>query len=699
VMVERSGPGLYTANLGNLKRGEEVTINVQWAQLLSVRDHQVRIAIPTVVAERYGDAHAQGGLAPHQSTEASLLVEYPLSLALSIEGELAKASVSCASHVTQISSGEGPGGKIQIVSLQTGATLDRDVVINLHQLPTQQFLVSEPNPDGTTTVLASFYPTLAKKFSPLALKILVDCSGSMEGDSIEQAREAVHQVMQQVQPGDYVSYSRFGAQVAHNFTEAHRYNPEESTPEEMLPASDKKIANIGRLIRNTHANMGGTEMRGALISTINDVALPNIFSFGDFVSCLLLITDGDIWDHQGVVRAAHASGLRIFAIGVGSSPAESLLRELTETTGGACAFVTPNEPMAPIALRMVQSMRSAQNAKLTVNWPQDAQLKSFLPSSVFENDTIHAFATLTAPPVEMPTLTVETPHGVTTTPSHPLNTAGTAQAHPNEMGALARIAAYGRMLADTAKSALKTALTYNLISEQTNLLLVHVREQADKTTELPTLEQIKQMAAAGQHGLGTARSEIHCAPSFQLISSHQSAPFAAYSRIQEKTDSQILFRAPERVTGARHEVLNAGGMDKLDIPAFLRRQASDPQTPETPPRLIIEIFNDLSLRYTDIEEAIDKLFGHIRGDVTESLMEKLSEMTFDKYYGCVALLLWISEHKKISDCSLTRHALRILERIRNEMGEDKLGKAYSFLDFALERASADHWNAADILTT
>jgi len=67
VMVERSGPGLYTANLGNLKRGEEVAINVQWAQLLSVRDQAVRISIPTVIAERYGDAHAQGGLAPHQT--------------------------------------------------------------------------------------------------------------------------------------------------------------------------------------------------------------------------------------------------------------------------------------------------------------------------------------------------------------------------------------------------------------------------------------------------------------------------------------------------------------------------------------------------------------------------------------------------------------------------------------------------------
>ena len=54
-----------------------------------------------------------------------------------------------------------------------------------------------------------------------------------------------------------------------------------------------------------------------------------------------------------MIDAARASGHRVFAIGVGSSPAEGVLRSLAEATGGACEFATPGEaleaavPLAP----------------------------------------------------------------------------------------------------------------------------------------------------------------------------------------------------------------------------------------------------------------------------------------------------------------------------------------------------------------
>jgi len=43
VMVEQSAWGLYTANLGNLKDKEEVTIEIEYAQLLRFEQGQVRL--------------------------------------------------------------------------------------------------------------------------------------------------------------------------------------------------------------------------------------------------------------------------------------------------------------------------------------------------------------------------------------------------------------------------------------------------------------------------------------------------------------------------------------------------------------------------------------------------------------------------------------------------------------------------------
>lgn len=692
VMVERSGPGLYTANLGNLKRGEEVTIEVRWALLLNVVEDSIRVAIPTVIGKRYGDAHAQGGLAPHQTDDVDILAEYPLTFVLTVDGDLAGAQIECPSHQAQISSAEGNLGACKIVSITSHAFMDRDAVVNLKKLGAREFLFTEQNTDGSVTALASFYPQLPPQTSPIALKILVDCSGSMEGDSIDQAREAVHQVLQQLNESDYISYSRFGNHVTHNFSAGHHYDEEDGhTQEAMLPANDKKIANIGRLIRATRADMGGTEMRLALLSTLNEVTLADPESPDEFIQCVLLITDGNIWDLEGVIRAAVGSGQRIFTIGVGSAPVEGLLRELTEKTGGRCAFVTPNEPMAPVALRMVESMRSARTGSLSVSWPETATWTSALPSAVFNADTVHSFAVLKTPITELPTLSIETKSASIRTKARPLNPSSPATGSKPAQNTLARIAAHGRMLLEDPQAALQTALEHSLVSTQTNLLLVYLRAEGEKTGELPSLEQIKQMAAAGHSGLGTAFNDVLlCAParSMQL-----SSPLVSYSKI----DQPAVFRTGKRSLIELGETLSDTGIDQLDIPAFMRKQAQ-PLTPQTPPRDFTQIFNDISLRYTELDEAIDKLLGAVRGDITEHLIDKLTQITSSKQYAIVALLLWISEHKRISDCDLTRHSLRLLERAKIAMGHEALTTAYSYLDHAAERSSADYWNVESLLT-
>ena len=48
---------------------------------------------------------------------------------------------------------------------------------------------------------------------------------------------------------------------------------------------------------------------------------------------VLLVTDGEIWQAEEMTAAARASGHRVFAIGVGSSPAEGVLRSLAEGAG------------------------------------------------------------------------------------------------------------------------------------------------------------------------------------------------------------------------------------------------------------------------------------------------------------------------------------------------------------------------------
>jgi len=433
-----------------------------------------------------------------------------------------------------------------------------------------------------------------------------------------------------------------------------------------------------------------------LLSTINQVILDEQQSFHQFVPCILLITDGDIWDHAGVVGAAHKSGLRIFTIGVGSAPAESLLRELTEITGGICEFVTPGEPMAPVAVRMVESMRCAQPAKLSVNWPEGSTLQSALQSTVFGNETIHAFACVPRQLSEMPVLTMDTPNGVILTESHPLppDARHGADTGLAEFGPIARISAHNRALYENPESALQTALKYNLVSPYTNFLLVYLRSNEDKTTDLPTLEQIKQMSAAGQFGLGVAHNEIFAyAPSHQI--SHSMVLCAgptSKDRIRyQSLDQTTVFRLGKPSIFDRHEAMTEEGIYKLNIPAFLRKQADDYFSPETSPALLIETFNRLALRHTNAEDALDQLFESLRGEIARLLLEQLGQYSDDHHLNLTTLLLWISEEKELRRCQLTRHALRLISQIRMRAGVIDLSERFLYLDQTVGSITPEGW--------
>ena len=165
----------------------------------------------------------------------------------------------------------------------------------------------------------------------VAIKLLVDCSGSMGGDSIASARRALHGVLDGLHEGDAVGFSRFGSSVEHVLV------PTECTP--------RTLRYLKPLVDITDATLGGTEMEGALRAVFG-LKVDSRFGTAD----VLLITDGEIWQTEETIAAAAASKHRVFVIGVGSSPAEAVLRSLAEATGGACEFATPGEALEAAAL-------------------------------------------------------------------------------------------------------------------------------------------------------------------------------------------------------------------------------------------------------------------------------------------------------------------------------------------------------------
>jgi Ca-activated chloride channel family protein len=483
IMLEQVDPGLYTMNIGNILPEEEIEITLTYAELYKWQDDSLRFLLPTTIAPRYGNPESVG-LEPHQTPEYDLLAENPFSITVTAMGLLAEAFFECPSHSVQI---EKVSDKT-IITLKSGENpMDRDFVLNIRSTSKEKsYTMVGPDVDGHV-MLASFQPRFPNVDhpSPRCFTIVVDCSGSMGGDSIAQARIALNEILNLLRPHDLFNVIRFGSHYSMLF----------SAP---VKAENQDLMKARNLLEVLDADMGGTEIGKAVAAAVKIKAAKK------FQKDVLLITDGEVWDWEAVVDRVKTSGVRFFTVGVGSSVSESFVRQLADVTGGACELVSPNEGMVDKIVRHFKRIYYPRAEKISLKWPEGAEM--MIPSKLntaFDGDTIFAFARFRKRPGGNVTLTAQIENGETltqvATPSRDSACDNTAVIP----GTLARMAAAAEMksLSDSRKLS-EIAIKYQLISRYTNYLAIDVKADKEKAADLPVIRKVPQMMTAGWGGSG-----------------------------------------------------------------------------------------------------------------------------------------------------------------------------------------------------
>lgn len=572
IMLERNRDLSYTLELGNLMAREECSITVRYAQVLQLEHGQIRLMLPTTIAPRYGNPITQGGLQPHQVPVTDITAEYPFDISVSLYGDLARANVASPSHKT----GYFPKGDELVVRLAQRGSLDRDFILILSDLQSQSVAIACPDAcaPGQTALMASFSPRLGDAIAnPVVAKILVDCSGSMAGDSIDAARSALHRIVAGLEPSDKFSLSRFGSTVEHR-------------SRSLWGGTSQAKASAKRWIDALQADLGGTDMEDALVSTI---AIANQGN-----SDILLITDGEIHGINEVIAVATKSGHRVFVVAIGASPTEAHLRRLAAETGAACDFVAPGEDVEPAVLRMFSRMRASRASKLWVEWPLSmlVQWEQKVPSYAFSGDalTVSAFVetsnTQDLEPVRLWGCLDDAETEVLLAQAEVASVASTANT-------LARMVAFSqyaqistgkdKLLESVTTTPQELAVQYQLVTDETNFILVHERTADEKALEMPEAHQVAQMLPAGWSAAGSVRSSKSSSKISYSMSVPDPAPYVQ-STVQCMSHATpdygsmaapSVWRTNRTAAASRVDALSSGGMDDYEIPAFLRKQVDD----------------------------------------------------------------------------------------------------------------------------
>jgi len=569
ILLEQNFDDSYTLNLGNLAPGETCVVRLRYAQVLQFEQHGLRLVVPTVIAPRYGSPVTDAGLKPHQMVEHDLMVVHPFELSLRIEGALARARIGSPSHPLSMRlEGEGETTAM-LVSLARGGQLDRDFILVLDEVAQDSLALCAQDTvqPGAVSVLASFCPRVPAAEHPLAVKILVDCSGSMQGDSIAAARRALQAIVAGLCEGERFSLSRFGSTVEHRSRALWRTSPATRL------AGQRWAAGL-------QADLGGTEMEKALDSTLalaGDAAVSPGAGEGAAPVDLLLITDGQIHAIDRTVAKACALGHRVFVVGIGSAPAEGVLRRLADETGGACDFVAPGEVVEPAVLRMFARLRSQRMASLELAWPAGAKpmWMSALPGSVFDGDAVTVWARFAQMPDGVVSLLGSTAQARTPAP---LGEAELVMASEDEtltrMAVAAQVEDLLKREGQYSPRALELAVAHQLVSPLTHFLLVEARAEADKPADMPDFVKVASMSPAGLGGLGRLDFGVPVCAVAEVAQGY--AASGAASGVSFSFDVPTVMRSGRRAMPSDTGQQAAS----YDVPAFLMRsvdrEAVDP---------------------------------------------------------------------------------------------------------------------------
>ena len=282
---------------------------------------------------------------------------------------------------------EHDGTTAHVRLAQRSAPMDRDlvVVIAADGLDVPHAVVEQGEQGGA--VMVSFVPRFEAGEQPAEVVFVIDRSGSMDGTSIDEVRNALQLCLRSLTPGCRFNIVSFGDRHSALFAESRPYD-------------DASMSEAAAFVAAIEADMGGTEMLPALESVLASRPLAGL------PRQVLLLTDGEVTNTDAVIALArrHAATARFFTFGIGAGASQHLVRGIARASGGAAEFIAPGERIEAKVMRQFKRVLAPALTDVTVDWGQDAKPASDQAPPVFDGERLILYAMTDAPKAGVATL-------------------------------------------------------------------------------------------------------------------------------------------------------------------------------------------------------------------------------------------------------------------------------------------------------
>ena len=314
-LLEYIGRDTLSARIFPIPAGGKRRIEIAYSELLSAEDGVYRYRYP-LSTERFS-AHPLDRV----------------TIALDLETSAPLAAVYSPTHdlaVTRVEETAATGW-FEASNVLPGSDFVLYYSVSQAEMAMTLLTYRAPGEDGVFMLIAN-PPSLASSDDPLPkdLIFVLDQSGSMGGEKIEQAKEALQFILRNLNPED-----RFAVLAFSDITE--------SLHTELQPVSSESIAESAAWVSRIEAG-GGTNIDEALslgFSLFEPTSRPRF---------LVFLTDGEptVGEENPAIIAEHArernhANARVFVFGVGYDVNTVLLDQLAREHRGTTTYIVPGE--------------------------------------------------------------------------------------------------------------------------------------------------------------------------------------------------------------------------------------------------------------------------------------------------------------------------------------------------------------------
>ena len=353
-LVRQQRANIFSTDVANLGAGEEIEITLQYQEIIGFRDGVFSLRFPTTITPRYEPLTAdlqqtvntEKKFEPTTDTEQvasawlkpvfhhakSQESDASLNLAISMDIGLELSYINANLDGMQV---DNPSfGRYQL-SLNRDIPMDRDFQLTFKPLDkahSQAAFFTETVAGQEYGLLMLVPPSdhfTSQARLPREMVFVVDTSGSMHGQSMEQARQALFYALSLLDENDSFNVIGFDNEVSLL----------SDTP---MIANDFNIRRAERFIYGLQAD-GGTEIAKALTQVLDGK------QHDGFVRQVVFLTDGSVGNETQLFKQIQTDlgDSRLFTVGIGSAPNSFFMTRAADIGRGTFTFISSTNQVQP----------------------------------------------------------------------------------------------------------------------------------------------------------------------------------------------------------------------------------------------------------------------------------------------------------------------------------------------------------------